>query len=170
VDDYVTVEVPPANGPIAEFIGTPRTGTEPLTVDFQFDDVRNGSVIYSGYEWDFGDGGTSTQQDPTHQYLNDGAYDVTLRVVESGSGADNMLTKVGYIVVSNQICTVPDIAGSYRSNQSNQIQQEWTDAGFTGTITYLPGPNNYRIQYQLPVGGVINPQPDGCASNLTLGP
>jgi PKD repeat protein len=170
VDDYVTVTVPPANGPIAEFTGTPRTGTEPLTVAFQFVDLRGGSVTYSGYQWDFGDGGTSTQQNPTHQYPNDGAYDVRLRVTEAGTGATNALTKVGYIVVSNRICTVPDIAGSYRRNQASQIQQRWTDAGFTGTITYLPGPNNYRIQYQLPVGGVVDPQPDGCASNLTLGP
>ena len=167
VADFVTVTVPPATGPIAEFTATPRTGTEPLPVAFQFVDVRAGSVNYTSFAWDFGDGGTSNVRNPTHTYASDGKYNVRLTVAD-GTGS-NSLTKASYIVVSNQICTVPDFAGR-RRNQSNQIQNDWVNAGFTGTITYQPGPNNYVIRYQLPVGGTVDPQPAGCASNLTLGP
>ena len=60
--DFVTVWVPPTSGPIAEFEGTPLTGTEPLTVEFDFVDLRAGTVTYTNYEWDF---------------TNDGTFDVT---------------------------------------------------------------------------------------------
>jgi PKD repeat protein len=38
----------------------------------------NGSVGASSYIWEFGDGNSSTLQDPIHQYLNYGYYDVML--------------------------------------------------------------------------------------------
>ena len=57
-----------------------------------------------------------------------------------------------------------------RSNQVAKIQKDWDDAGFTTDVTILPGPNNYRIQYQSINGGISDPQPAGCASVLTVGP
>jgi gliding motility-associated-like protein len=33
------------------------------------------------YEWDFGDGGTSTQQNPVHTYTSSGTYNVRLRAI-----------------------------------------------------------------------------------------
>ena len=35
------------------------------------------------YLWDFGDGNTSTEQNPTHQYPNGGTFDVTLTVTDA---------------------------------------------------------------------------------------
>ncbi len=40
------------------------------------------------YNWDFGDGMTSTDQNPMHTYAADGSYDVTLEVVDPGSAAN----------------------------------------------------------------------------------
>ncbi len=36
----------------------------------------------TAYEWNFGDGGTSTDQNPTHQYTTDGIYNVTMTITD----------------------------------------------------------------------------------------
>ncbi len=45
------------------------------------------------YDWDFGDGGTSTDQNPTHVYTEIGVYDVTL-TIRTDSGCIDTLTLV----------------------------------------------------------------------------
>jgi PKD repeat protein len=166
---YITVTVPPTTGPIAEFTGTPRSGTKPLTVNFQFVDLRGGAVTYTTYEWDFdgnGSGGwDATGQTTSHTYTADGAYTVTLQVTDS-TGATNRLTKTGYINVFKKICTVPDFANVKKNN----AQSVWGAAGFTTTVTVASGQGNYTIHSQSIVGGTIDPQPDGCDSTITVGP
>lgn len=173
--DFVTVTVPPDSGPIAEFTGTPRSGTNPLMVNFAFEEITSG-VTYSDWQWQFGDGTTGSGQAVSHTYSSLGIRDVTLTVTDS-SGATNSVTKVGYIVVERRICTVPDFAGVRRFPQGNQphAQQVWDAAGFTTPVISLPanqGPanGNYVIQYQSILGGTIDPQPGGCASDITVGP
>ena len=48
----------------------------------------NGSTIIA-WLWDFGDGNTSTAQNPQHIYSNDGNYNVTLTVTTAGSGCQD---------------------------------------------------------------------------------
>ena len=51
------------------------------------------------WEWNFGDTGTSTDQDPVHTYNADGSYTVTL-TARSASGADT--------VVREDLISVPE--------------------------------------------------------------
>ncbi len=52
------------------------------------------------YNWDFGDGNTSTESDPVHIYQDPGVYDVTLNIqVTEGCVADLTLNKPGLIEV-----------------------------------------------------------------------
>ena len=60
---YITVN-PPA--PVADFSGTPTSGTAPLTVAFT--DTSTGGP--TSWAWTFGDGGTSTAQNPSHTYTS----------------------------------------------------------------------------------------------------
>ncbi len=53
-------------GETVQFYGTAYGGTEPYT-----------------WHWDFGDGSTSTQQNPTHVYTKAGTYTVTLTVTDA---------------------------------------------------------------------------------------
>ena len=71
------VEVPAGN--TANFIGTPLSGTFPLTVTFT--NQSTGSGI-TGYLWDFGDGTTSVSSTTTvpHVYSQRGVYTVSLTV------------------------------------------------------------------------------------------
>ena len=49
--------------------------------------------IIESYLWDFGDGATSTQPDPTHSWAEAGTYDVTL-TVSRGNEQDRFTERV----------------------------------------------------------------------------
>ena len=49
-----------------------------------FDDKSSGQITH--WQWSFGDGNTSTQQEPVHTYLAGGTYFVCLTVSDSDSG------------------------------------------------------------------------------------
>lgn len=53
--------------------------------------------------WDFGDGSTSTEANPTHKYTQEGSYTWKLKV--SGSNAPNC-EKTGGIVITNSLCEI----------------------------------------------------------------
>lgn len=63
----------------ADFTANPVSGTVPLSVDFSF----TGSGA-STYQWDFGDGGTSSVQNPSYVFDSVGLFTVTL-IVNSGN-------------------------------------------------------------------------------------
>ncbi|MFO1204702.1 MAG: LamG-like jellyroll fold domain-containing protein [Burkholderiales bacterium] len=84
-----------AAAPVASFSATPVTGVAPLAVNFS--DSSSGAV--TSWSWQFGDGGTSTTQNPSYSYTKAGTYAVTLNV--TGPGGSNQATKTGYITVSS---------------------------------------------------------------------
>jgi PKD repeat protein len=74
-ENYIRVLQLPAAG----FGAAPRSGTAPLTVQFQ-DRSAAGSQPISSWVWLFGDGNTSSERNPAHQYLFPGTYTVSLTV------------------------------------------------------------------------------------------
>ena len=79
--------------PGANFIATPTNGTAPLTV--QFTDTSTNSP--TSWNWTFGDGGTSTAQNPSYTYTTPGIYTVTLNA--TNAGGSKITTKTGFITV-----------------------------------------------------------------------
>lgn len=89
--------------PIVDFIGTPTTGDIGLVATFT--DLSTGNP--TTWFWDFGDGTSSTSQNPVHTYNDPGSYDVYLRVEnEAGHGE---LLKLQYITVSES-SIIQDVA------------------------------------------------------------
>jgi len=93
-EDYIAVSEPPPPAPTANFSATPTAGTAPLALDFT--DLSTGDP--TSWSWDFGDGGTSTGQNPSHAYEAAGIYTVTLTATNAG-GSDAE-TKTNYISVA----------------------------------------------------------------------
>ncbi|MDB5222033.1 MAG: hypothetical protein JWN83_700 [Chitinophagaceae bacterium] len=86
------------NGAKAAFIfSAPNSCTVPSTVNFTNTSTGSGALTY---QWDFGDGSTSTQQNPSHTYTTAGTYTVRLIIVNS-TGCTDTLTKVNAITVGN---------------------------------------------------------------------
>jgi PKD repeat protein len=77
----------------ANFSAAPVSGRSPLAVFFT--DASIGSV--TGWSWSFGDGGTSSQQNPLHTYNIGGSYSVKLTV--TGPLGTDTSTKADYIKV-----------------------------------------------------------------------
>ena len=88
--NYIAVEDPT---PIAGFTGSPTSGLAPLPVSFI--DASSGPI--TTYSWNFGDGGTSALQSPTHTYNTPGTFTVSLTV--TGPGGTDTFTETDYISV-----------------------------------------------------------------------
>ncbi|GEO05309.1 hypothetical protein AAE02nite_29730 [Adhaeribacter aerolatus] len=78
------------------------------------------------YQWDFGDGGTSTDQNPTHKYTAAGLYKVKL-VVTSASGCQESLTSD---VTINSAVPKPDFTSQ------NYCQKDGVKFTDTSTIPF----------------------------------
>jgi parallel beta-helix repeat protein len=78
-------------------------GTPPLTVQFQ--DTTTGSPVR--WNWTFGDGTQSAEQNPVHVYTGVGRYTVTLEVT-SLQGEQGIIRKPGFVQVSTGRITGPN--------------------------------------------------------------
>ncbi|MEW6220865.1 MAG: PKD domain-containing protein [Thermodesulfobacteriota bacterium] len=68
--------------PQAQFAASPSAGVYPLAVRFE-----NQSGNASSWLWDFGDGFTSTEEQPVHTYTSAGRYTVTLTATNPDGSA-----------------------------------------------------------------------------------
>lgn len=72
-----------------------------LQVDFT--DASTGTIVT--YAWDFGDGNTSTQQNPAHTYGTDGTYIVCLTVTDAINCTSTICDTISVIAIGleNQV-------------------------------------------------------------------
>ncbi len=107
--NYITVTAKP----VAAFSASPISGRVPLNV--KFTDTSTGTP--TKWKWDFGDGTTSTKQNPTHKYSKAGKYTVTLKV--TNAAGINTVTKSKYITVAGTSqAPVADFWGSPLSGKA----------------------------------------------------
>ena len=82
------------------------SGQTPHTVDFT--DKSAGAHPIVQHAWDFGDGGTSTEVNPSHTYTTAGTYDVTLTVTDSQGNTDSLTRNDLVAVVAETGFIIPD--------------------------------------------------------------
>ena len=121
-ENYIITSVPP---PIADFVGNPTTGEAPLLVNFT--DLSTGNT--NTWQWIFGDGNTSTEQNPTNEYIEPGNYTVSLTT--TGDGGTSTQTKVDYIL----------IPVGFGENKAN-------------SISVFPNPTTNSIRVVFPEAGI----------------
>jgi PKD repeat protein len=86
-------------GAVADFAADETDGCVlPFTVNF----TNYGSNANS-YAWDFGDGNTSTQTNPTHSYTAVGQYTVTLVAIGGGTCGNDTMIKTQYIDIDTSV-------------------------------------------------------------------
>ena len=149
--NYINTLAVPA--PVAAFTGTPTTGAASLGVTF----TDQSTGVISTWAWDFGDGGTSALQNPTHNYFTSGIYTVSLTA--TGPGGSDPETKVGYVTVTPLAEFLGDpLTGTSPltvqfTNQSTGGDTSWSwDFGDGGTST-LQNPSH---AYTDVLGGNFN--------------
>lgn len=143
-------------------VGTPYTGNleagfytadtascnVPVNVQFQ-----NQSFSALSYLWQFGDGGTSTDENPLHTYTTVGTYDVTLIAYGCNGAEDTIMEASRIIIDTNLPCNVNVPRGS-----GNIVV-----SGCEGTIYDSGGSNDYLPN----TIGVVSIQP-GNGTQLAL--
>ncbi len=96
--------------PIIDFSAMPSTSC--AFQDIQFTDLTNEADKWT---WHFGDGETSTEQHPSHEYADTGRFDVMLIAVNNG--CEDSLTKPEYITIKPPISKfgyIPDCTNRLR--------------------------------------------------------
>ncbi len=116
--------------PLAGFTASPTTGVWPLTVAF-----ANQTSGATAYIWDFGDGETSTAQDPVHVYYHAGIYTVSLTA--TGPGGSDTISRNAYITVEKAAATVTlaDLSQIYDGTPRNATATS-SPAGLAIILTY----------------------------------
>jgi PKD repeat protein len=85
---------PPAAGtPTTDFSASVPFGVPPL--DVSFTDLSN--QIPTGWSWDFGDGGTSVEKHPSHQYTTTGEYTVSLTASNPNGTHTRVMPKMIFV-------------------------------------------------------------------------
>lgn len=154
--DYITVNP----SPVANFSADLTLACLPATIRFtDQSSTATGSIV--SWSWDFGDGSTSTAQNPTHTYNSTGFYTVTLRVVSS-TGCQHVRTRTSYIRVVGSIntdfnfvppptCRPPyNVQFQNQSNGPGTISYNWnfgngqTATGTNPVATYA-APGTYTV-------------------------
>ena len=93
--DYITI----VSTPQADFIADKTKGITPFTV--QFRDISTGNP--TGWIWNFGDGATSTEQNPTHIYTTKGTSSTntfTVILTVTNPNGEDTVKKTDYITVT----------------------------------------------------------------------
>ncbi|MFI5220499.1 MAG: PKD domain-containing protein, partial [Bacteroidia bacterium] len=88
--NYIHTVTPPN----ADFSALPLAGCAGEAI-ISFTNSSTGAVTYT---WDFGDGGTSTLQNPTHVYATAGNYTIKL-IATNGFGCNDIEIKNNYITI-----------------------------------------------------------------------
>jgi PKD repeat protein len=110
-----------AGGPYSGFTGTP----------IQFTGSATGGTPPYTWEWEFGDGATSTQQNPTHSYSAPGVYHVNLTATDAAAAtADDETT------ATITIPPAPDIIIGKISGGKGISAVIWNNG--TGDATMVP--------------------------------
>jgi len=127
--------VNPNQVPTANFTVNITSIFEGEWIEFTF--TGNEGDVPATYQWDFGDGTNSTDQNPIHQYNTAGIYSVELNVTDINGDSGNE-TKVDLITVVTDL--LPN--ATFIANGTSFIGHGWVQFNFTGSegnppATYL---------------------------------
>jgi PKD repeat protein len=92
-EDYTVVVLPNTNPPSANFTQNKTFSCDGIV---SFTDLSSDGPNF--WSWNFGDGNTSSQKNPTHQYTTNGSYTVSLQV--SNNFGNNSISKSDLIEVN----------------------------------------------------------------------
>lgn len=140
--------------PVADFVAdVPADGSSPKTVVFQ--DLSSGQAI-SSWSWDFGDGNTSSVQNPTHVFTKLGTYEVRLDV--TGPAGASWVAQESLVVVDSALAQATLRNGSgvnpqvFDSLTLPVLGEDWTsevDASALGATGLV-----FLIGYERALAGV----------------
>lgn len=126
--------------------------TTSCTADLvQFQSLATGGTLT--YLWDFGDGNTSTEAAPEHNYTQEGSYDVCLSIVNQ-YGCTDMQCKENYITIADPLANFtvdstfafcPPLLARFTNMSTNANYYEWDFGDVSGSSDLENPPHVYTI-------------------------
>jgi len=132
--DYITVFPYPS----ANFISDLQVGCAPATIHFT-DQSTPGQGSNIEWTWDFGEGGSSNLQNPTHTFTQTGYYNISLTVKNSGGCSRNT-------VLYRYIRIVPGVQPDFTWSQTSTSCSAPFNINF---INQTSGPGNLSYSWDL---------------------
>ena len=117
----------------------PTSGAAPLTVSFAGSGSADPDGNIVSFAWDFGDGQTSSEADPTHTYATPGTY--TVRLTVTGSEGSHTEVKSDYVSVTG---VAPTMWTDYRVSLTMRSDD---DDAFGVLFRYQDKDNYYRFSW-----------------------
>jgi PKD repeat protein len=115
-----TTQQPSNQSPVAIAGADKTSGNAPLTVNFSSAGSNDPDGTIASYSWNFGDGTSSNQANPSHTYNNAGSYTATLTVTDNnGATGSSSIVITAVQQTSNTSIFVKDISMSLLSNGRN---------------------------------------------------
>ena len=106
-DPWMTASCEPSSVSAA-FAASARSGAPGLRV--QFTDRSTSGCAITAWLWEFGDGGTSTAQNPVHTFLREGTFTVTLTVWDACGHSDSFSMQI-HIAVAKAVRALVEPSG-----------------------------------------------------------
>ena len=142
--------------PVASFVNSSTANCgAPLTINFTDQSTGTGNLSYS---WSFGDGPTSTDQNPSHTYLTTGNFSPKL-IVYNQSGCSDTIIRTNAINIANNITmftVIPSVCANTpititNSTTPNPINVLWIFGDGTTSTNTVPvksytTPGTYQIK------------------------
>ena len=161
--------------PNAQFSADQLTVCAGFPINFTNLSTYGGAAVIST-NWDFGEGGQSTQNNPTYTYMNPGSYQVLLTVISSG-GTDFEL-KLAYITVnanpvasftpSGNGCTVPFAVTFINTSTSGPgITYDWDFGNFQTSTLQNPAAVTYNAAGNYTLTLTVTNTTTGCTTTTT---
>jgi len=130
--------------PVVIFTADPLTGCDPTTINFT--DQSTGNITI--WDWEFGDGGISGLQNPSHTY-GAGTFSVTLSVT-TAAGCQSTLTMSNYVTISPNpvaafianpaVTTEDDPTITFINQSTGATDYTWSFGDGTGVTDYSENP------------------------------
>jgi PKD repeat protein len=144
--NYIYVTEPSPN---AGFNGTPTVGISPLLVSF----TDTSGNLPTSWNWNFGDGGTSTAQNPMYTYTSTIPYYYTVVLIVSNEFGSSTSTKTNYISIlpALNFGILPDIKfiSNYAENSVfNLLDYENVTTGWVPSVLGTFG--NVSVESPIP--------------------
>ncbi len=133
-NDSITLPITISNvtcaigGNIFGYVSTQSNGF----TSFIFSPTNN--LVNYQYAWNFGDGNTSTQQNPTHNYLNNGTYNVSCVITDSNNPTCSYTATTMVNVICTNFSVTPNF--TYQNGTNGVVTFSYTSSGSIGIPVY----------------------------------
>lgn len=145
-------------------------------MEAQFSDLSTSATPLVSWFWDFGDGGNSTLQNPTYQYVDGGAFSVSLLVVDANACQDlvtvNNMAKVlnnpkaDFSVNTPVVCDSSETVSFTNTSQGLNNTYKWNLGD--GTISLQESPTHVYNQTGLFGVALLAVSEQGCSDTFLL--